>query len=332
MPVALVLIHGDNPPEREAALETELAKALGTDATAMGRHLFQGSETNGQDLSTALTPSLFAEAGAVVVQGVEECSAAINEILLAGIPGALESGISVLLVGEKGPNQTSKAGKALMKMVKEKGRECPCPAPKLHELPRWVEMRCKTRFGRAMDKDSAGLLVERAGTTDYRKVGEVLSDLDRELEKIDSRLEKGQKVTEAMVADLVGDRRPVSLQDFLDALAHRKPSEMVKSLLRLREEGMPGFLLAQTAWTEFMQMFRLRKALDRGARGADAARDLGINSFVFQKRGFEAAARARSAERWLSDIAVLCKIESQDKRGHYQNEWLLELEFHQIAR
>jgi DNA polymerase III delta subunit len=332
MPVALVLIHGDNPPEREAALESELAKALGSEGTAMGRHLFQGSETNGQDLSTALTPSLFAEAGAVVVQGVEECSAAINEILLAGIPGALESGISVLLVGEKGPNQTSKAGKALMKLVKDKGRECPCPAPKLHELPRWVEMRCKTRFGRAMDKDSAGLLVERAGTTDYRKVGEVLSDLDRELEKIDSRLEKGLKVTEAMVADLVGDRRPVSLQDFLDALAHRKPAEMVRSLLRLREEGMPGFLLAQTAWTEFMQMFRLRKALDRGARGTDAARDLGINSFVFQKRGFEAAARARSAERWLSDIAVLCKIESQDKRGQYQNEWLLELEFHQIAR
>lgn len=332
MPTALVLIHGDNPPEREAALESELAKALGSDATAMGRHLFQGSETNGQDLSTALTPSLFAEAGAVVVQGVEECSAAINEILLAGIPGALESGISVLLVGEKGPNQTSKAGKALMKLVKEKGRECPCPAPKLHELPRWVEMRCKTRFGRTMDKDSAGLLVERAGTTDYRKVGEVLSDLDRELEKIDSRLEKGQKVTEAMVADLVGDRRPVSLQDFLDALAHRKPSEMVKSLLRLREEGMPGFLLAQTAWSDFLQMFRLRKALDRGARGTDAARDLGINSFVFQKRGFEAAARTRSAERWLSDIAVLCKIESQDKRGQYQNEWLLELEFHQIAR
>lgn len=72
--------------------------------------------------------------------------------------------------------------------------------------------------------------------------------------------------------------------------------------------------------------------MDRGARGSEAARDLGINSFVFQKRGFEAAARSRSAERWLSDIGVLCRIESQDKRGQYQNEWLLELEFHQIAR
>lgn len=332
MPAALVLIHGDNPPEREAVLEAELAKALGGDTTTMGRHLFQGSETDGQDLSTALTPSLFSEAGAVVVQGVEECPAAINEILLAGIAGALECGISVILVGEKGPNQTSKAGKALMKLVKEKGRDIPCAAPKLHELPRWVEQRCKSRFGRSMEKDAAAILVDRAGTTDYRKVGEVLSDLDRELEKIDSRLEKGQKVTEALVEELVGDRRPVSLQDFLDALAHRKPTEMVKSLLRLREEGMPGFLLAQTAWNEFMQLFRLRKAMDRGARGADAARDLGINSFVFQKRGFEAAARSRSAERWLSDIGVLCRIESQDKRGQYQNEWLLELEFHQIAR
>lgn len=332
MPTALVLIHGDNPPDREAALEDELRKAIGTEGSTMGAHVFQGTEADAQSLVTALTPSLFSEAGAVVVQGIEECSASLNEVLLAGIPGALESGISVLLVGEKGPNQVSKAGKALTKLIKELGRDVACPAPKIHELPRWVEARCKARFKRSMDRDAVELLVERAGTTDYRKVGECLSDLERELEKIDSRLEKGQKVTQAMVEDLVGDRRPVSLQDFLDALAHRKPSEMVKSLLRLREEGMPGFLLAQTAWSEFVQMFRLRKAMDRGTRAADAARDLGINSFVFQKRGFEAAAKTRSAERWLADLATLCRIESRDKRGHYQNEWLLELEFHQIAR
>lgn len=328
---ALVLIHGDNPPLREASLQGELEKLLGDDQS-LGAHVFQGNETDPQSLSTALTPSLFSESGAVVVQGVEECSASLCELLLASIPGALESGISVVLVGEKGPNQVSKAGKSLAKLVKDKGREIPCPAPKLHELPRWLESRCKGRFRRAIDADALELFLERAGTTDYRKVGEVLSDLDRELEKIDSRLEKGQKVTLAMVQEMVGDRRPVSLQDFLDSLAHRKPTEMVRSLLRLREEGMPGFLLAQTAWSEFVSLFRLRKAMDRGARGADAARDLGMNSFIFQKRGFEAAAKSRSADRWLADIAALCRIESRDKRGHYQNDWLLELEFYQITR
>jgi hypothetical protein len=49
-------------------------------------------------------------------------------------------------------------------------------------------------------------------------------------------------------------------------------------------------------------------------------------------RGFEAAAQGRTPARWLADIAALCRIESGDKRGRYQNEWLLELEFHQIAR
>ena len=34
----------------------------------------------------------------------------------------------------------------------------------------------------------------------------------------------------------------------------------------------------------------------------------------------------------IADIAALCRIESGDKRGRYQNEWLLELEFHQISR
>ena len=328
----LALIHGDNPPEREAVLRDELDAALGEGSSTMGAHVFQGSETNAESLITALTPSLFSEAGAVVVQGIEECPAAINEVLLSGIRGALESGISVLLVGEKGPNQTSKAGKALIKLVKEAGREIPCPAPKLHELPGWVEKRAKSRFKRSIERAAVDLLVDRAGTTDYRKVGEVLADLDRELEKLDSRLEKDAKITATLGEDLVGDRRPVSLQDFLDALAQRKPAQMVKALLRLREEGMPGFLLAQTAWTEFVQLFRLRKAMDRGARANEAARDLGINAFVFQKRGFETAAKSRSADRWLSDMASLCRIESQDKRGQYQNEWLLELEFHQISR
>jgi len=327
----LLLIHGENAPEREAVLDEELRKALAGADPSLARTVFQGHEADPRHLVTALTPSLFCDAGAVVVQGIEDCSAAVNEVLLQTVEGALESGISVFLVGDKGPNQTSKAGKALMKLVKARGKESACPAPKLQDLGKWVESRARSRWGRAMERDAVAALVERAGTTDYRKVGEVLPDLDRELEKLDGRLEKGQKITAALVEDLVGDRRPASLQDFLSALSGRRPAQMVKALGRLRET-VPAFLLAQFAWTEFVQLYRLRKAMDRGMRGAEAARELGINEYVFRMRGFEAAAQCRSASRWLSDIAALCRIESGDKRGRYQNEWLLELELHQICR
>jgi DNA polymerase III delta subunit len=331
MPASLVLIHGENAPDREAALEDELRKALGKGDTSLSRSLFQGAETDPRQLSTALTPSLFGDTGAVVIQGIEDCSAAINEILVDAAEGALESGISILLVGDKGPNQTSKAGKALAKLVKSKGRELAFPAPKLQDLGKWVEARARNRWERGIEREAVALLVERAGTTDYRKVGECLPDLDRELEKLHSRLDKGQKITTALVEELVGDRRPASLQDFLTALTARRPAQMVKSLGRLRET-VPAFLLAQFAWTEFVQLYRLRRAMDRGMRGPDAARELGINEYVFRMRGFEAAAQGRTPARWLADIAALCRIESGDKRGRYQNEWLLELEFHQIAR
>lgn len=331
MPSALVLIHGENAPDREAALDKALREALGDSDATLSRTLFQGAETDPQQLVTALTPSLFGDTGAVVIQGIEDCSAAVNEILVDSIDGALASGISVLLVGDKGPNQTSKAGKALAKLLKSAGREVPCPAPKLQDLGKWVESRARGRWGRTIERDAVSALVERAGTTDYRKVGECLPDLDRELEKLDSRLEKGQKITAALVEELVGDRRPASLQDFLSALSARRPAQMVKALTRLRET-VPAFLLAQFAWTEFVQLYRLRRLMDRGMRGADAARELGINEYVFRMRGFEAAAQGRTPARWLSDIAALCRIESGDKRGRYQNEWLLELEFHQISR
>ncbi|MCB9496443.1 MAG: hypothetical protein H6686_06100 [Fibrobacteria bacterium] len=328
---ALVLIHGENAPEREAALEDELRKALPDVDPQLGRTLFQGHEVDGRQLVTALTPSLFCETGVVVIQGIEECSSAINEVLLDTAEGALESGISIFLVGDKGPNQVSKAGKALMKLIKSKGRDIACPAPKLQDLGRWLEARARSRWGRQIERDAVAALLERAGTTDYRKVGECLPDLDRELEKLDGRLDKGGRITAALVEELVGDRRPASLQDFLSALSGRRPSQMVKSLTRLRE-SMPAFLLAQFAWTEFMQLYRLRRAMDRGSRGAEAAREIGINEYVFRMRGFEAAAQCRSAQRWLRDIQALCRIEAGDKRGRFQNEWLLELEFHQICR
>lgn len=331
MPASLVLIHGENAPDRDAALEEELRKALGSVETNLTRTVFQGNEIDPRQLATALTPSLFGDAGAVVIQGIEDCSAAVNEVLLDTLDGAIDSGISVFMVGDKGPNQTSKAGKALSKHLKSKGREIACPAPKLQDLGKWVETRARTHWERGIERDAVAALIERAGTTDYRKVGECLPDLDRELEKLHSRLEKGQKITLALVEELVGDRRPASLQDFLSALAARRPAQMVKSLVRLRET-VPAFLLAQFAWTEFVQLYRLRRAMDRGMRGADAARELGINEYVFRMRGYEAAAQGRSPARWLADIAALCRIESGDKRGRYQNEWLLELEFHQISR
>lgn len=331
MPASLVLIHGENAPDRDAALEEELRKALGGMDSSLSRSLFQGAETDPRMLATALTPSLFGDTGAVVIQGIEDCSATVNETLLDALEGALESGISILMVGDKGPNQTSKAGKALVKMIKSKGREIACPAPKLQDLGKWVETRVRTHWERGIERDAVAALVERVGTTDYRKVGECLPDIDRELEKLHSRLEKGQRITAALVDELVGDRRPASLQDFLSALSARRPAQMVKALGRLRET-MPAFLLAQFAWTEFVQLYRLRRAMDRGLRGADAARELGINEYVFRMRGFEAAAQGRTPARWLSDIATLCRIESGDKRGRYQNEWLLELEFHQISR
>jgi len=328
----LVLITGDNPPERQAQEAKALASWLGEANDAMGRTVFQGAETHPDNLLTALTPSLFASKSAVVVRGAQECPVAVVEVLNAQVQGALESDIAVIVVGDKGPNATTKAGKAFAALVKKLGKEIPCAAPKVQELPGWVTRICKERFHRGIDRMAAELLVERAGTTDYRAVGETLGDLERELEKLDGCLDAGQPIGLKLVEDLVGDRRPVSLQDLQNALLTRRPAAAVDAWHRLRHEGLPAFLLAQTCYSDFLSAYRLRVAMDQGLGLREAASALGINSWVLEKRGLGAAAKNRSIERWRRDLLKLCQMEAADKRGGYPFEHQLDLEFYQLAR
>lgn len=332
MAAPFLLITGDNPPERQLQEAKALRDWLGEDPDNLGRNVFQGAETDPDTLLMALTPSLFAAKSAVVVRGAQECPVAVVEVLTASVPAALESDIAVLVVGEKGPNGTTKVGKAFAQMAKKLARDIPCPSPKVQDLPGWVMRVCKERQGRSIEKAAAELLVERAGTTDFRAVGEVLGDLERELEKLSLGLEPGEGITVARVDDMVGDRRPVSLQDLQGALLQRRPAVAVDAWQRLRHEGIPAFLLAQMCFSDFLSAYRLRLAMDRGARAREAAQSLGINAWVMEKRGLEAAARGRSIERWRKDLLSLCRIEAIEKRGGYPFDYQLDLEFYQLAR
>jgi DNA polymerase III delta subunit len=332
MAAPFLLITGDNPPERQAQEAKALKAWLGEDPDHLGRHIFQGNETDSDSLLMALSPSLFASKSAVVIRGAEECPAAVVETLVTNLPGALESDIAVIVVGEKGPNATTKAGKAFAQLAKKLGKDIPCASPKIHELPGWVSRLCQSRFGSSIEKMAAELLVERAGTTDYRAVGEVLGDLERELEKIAIGLAPGQTISVKMVDDMVGDRRPVSLQDLQNALLHRRPAAAVDAWHRLRHEGLPAFLLAQMCFGDFLSAYRLRRAMDDGLGAKEAASALGINAWVMEKRGLMAAAKGRSVERWRRDLLALCKIEAAEKRGGFPFEHQLDLEFYQLAR
>ncbi len=223
MAAPFLLITGDNPSEREFQETQALHAWLGEDAGHLGRQIFQGTETDPDALLASLTPSLFAAKSAVVVRAAQECPAAAVEILNVSLPAALESDIAVLIVGEKGPNASTKAGKAFARMAKELGRAIACPSPKVQELPGWVVRHAKERLGLTIERPAAELLVERAGTTDFRAVGEVLGDLEQELEKLSLGLGKGEPITVKRVDEMVGDRRPVSLQDLQAALLHRHP-------------------------------------------------------------------------------------------------------------
>ena len=104
---------------------------------------------------------------------------------------------------------------------------------RLHELPRWLESRCRAA-GLELTHDAMAMLVDRVE-------GNLLAAV-QEIEKL-KLAGVGSPVDAEALADAVGDASRFDTFELVDAAFDGKPERVRKMVRVLREEGVPVFMI-----------------------------------------------------------------------------------------
>jgi DNA polymerase-3 subunit delta len=147
-----------------------------------------------------------------------------------------------------------------------------CKALQSHRLAPWCVSRAQARYGKRLDADAAGWLVEL--------VGPEMGLLDQELAKLAVYIGDRPAVTREDVDRLVGRSRAAETFKIFDAIGSGQPAEALAILARLFEQGEDALqLLGAFSWQlrRLAQVSRLARA---GRSLAAALEEVGVPPFA----------------------------------------------------
>lgn len=283
----LYVVAGEEP-----LLVTESADAIRAAAKADGytdrRVLHAESGFDWSELRAAgQALSLFAEKTLIEVH------------LPTGSPGR-DGGAAIKAAAEQPPPDTviliicaeldsRSRNSAWFKAVDKRGVTLYAWTPKGRELTRWLEQRLR-REGLSAEPDALNLLAERvegnllAGSQDIAKL---------------ALLHPGARVTAEHMADAVADHARFAVFDLLDKALAGPPEAALRTLDRLREEGVEPFPIVALLAAELRKLARVVSARDAEAVCAQIG--------VFRRRiplMVRAARRHSPASvRWMMAVA-----------------------------
>jgi DNA polymerase-3 subunit delta len=139
-----------------------------------------------------------------------------------------------------------------------------CKTPTEQKLVGWCRERAKSTYGKSLDADAAGWLVELGGQD--------MGVLDQELAKLAVYIGDAKAISREDVDRLVGRSRNADTFRIFDAIAAGRPADALAILERLIEQGEdPLQLLGAFSW-QLRQLGQVNRYLKSGL-GAAAAID-----------------------------------------------------------
>jgi DNA polymerase-3 subunit delta len=183
-------------------------------------------------------------------------------------------------------------------------------APEPHDLPGWLMERCRGSFGRELEEDAARALSQAIGAD--------LSILVRELEKLSTLVEEGERITRAVV-ERAGTKLP--RQDrwrWFDLVGIRDFERAALGLPILLEHGETGVGLVSGLGTHLL---RVGLVLEGGASALTSA--LPPNQRWIARRIAEQA-RAWTREELQTAIRGLLRLDELLKSSRIPAIQLLE--------
>jgi DNA polymerase-3 subunit delta len=316
--VNLSAFLGDDDLRKQEALDAAVAKwqAEGGDPDACQREVFFGEDMRWEQAAESYqTQDLFASRKAILVKNWDKLHPShqknLEEVFRTGNPT-----VAVFLSAEKLDGRS-----ALPKALKAAGALFEFKLPYEDKIPQWLAQRAKEKYGRRLTLVDAQLLLDI--------VGKNLSELDHELEKLDTFLPKGGAITGADIQDLVSPLKVVGIFEFQKTMGLRKKADMLPALRNLLENEFKDapFVVAQMLFGHFLTLLKIRTQLDQGLREQDIIPTIKRPPFIVQKERYLEQARSRSADTWKKLLIRLARFEIELKQGRYPNRFEVELAF-----
>jgi DNA polymerase-3 subunit delta len=303
---------GSDELRKQEALEAELARWEKADSGAAIRESHFGEELNAAAVAESYeSPDLFAPRKSMVLRNFDKIHAAGQRLLEKSFL-AENPQVADFLAAEKldGRSQFSKT-------LAKQNRLFEYKLPYDNKIPAWLAERAR-RYGRALAPAEARLLQDI--------VGNDTSELDQELEKLDTFLPKGKPVTAEAILNLVSPLRAYGIFEFQNTAGHKNPHDFLPALRNLLDNGTEAFAVVMRLFSHFLTLARIRALLDAGAGEREIAETCKLHPFLhIVKDRYPDQARTRTLGRWKQSLARLARMEWEMKQGRHLHRFEVEM-------
>jgi DNA polymerase-3 subunit delta len=318
--MALYAFSGDDDLRKQEALDAEIARweASEADPTSENRPVREvhfGEELNAASVAESYeTPDLFAPRKLLILRNYDKVNAAgralLDKAFQADNPQA-----AVFLSADKLDGR-----QAWVAALKKAGRLFEFKLPYDNKIPVWLTERAQQRYGRRLTLADAKLLQEI--------VGNETSELDHELEKLDTFLPKGKPVSAEAIQDVVSPLKVHTMFEFQKAAGLKSPANFLPAMRSLLDQGggESGIGATLMLFSHFIKLARIRSMLDEGANETQIVEACKLNPFLhIQKERYLDQARSRSLTRWKMLLTRIAKLEAELKQGRYSQRFEIEM-------
>jgi DNA polymerase-3 subunit delta len=314
--MALYAFSGDDDLRKQEALDAEVARWEAAEAgEAPVREVHFGEELHAASVAESYeTPDLFAPRKLLILRNYDKVNAAGRALLDKAFQSENPQ-VAVFLSAEKLDGRQAWVG-----ALKKAGRLFEFKLPYDNKIPVWLTERAQQRYARRLTLADAKLLQEI--------VGNETSELDHELEKLDTFLAKGQPITAEAIQDVVSPLKVHTMFEFQKAAGLKSPANFLPALRSLLDQGggESGIGATLMLFNHFFKLARIRSMLDEGATETQIVEVCKLNPFLhIQKERYLDQARTRSLTRWKQLLTRIAKLEAELKQGRYSQRFEIEM-------
>src|SRR5690606_3850894 len=208
---------------RQEALEAEGARWEASGDEPAVREIRHGEELDADEVAESYrTPDLFAPRKLIVIRNFDKVRAEARDRLLEAFR-AESAHAAVLIEAEKLDGRL-----AWVQAIKKAGGLFEFKLPYGDKIPAWLVERASKRHGRTLTLADARLM--------HEIIGGDTGELDRELEKLDTFLPKGAKITAEVIRDVVSPLKAHTMFEFQKAAGLQDKAAFLISLRSLLDE------------------------------------------------------------------------------------------------